>query len=72
MTDIKKYICDEIRYLNRNDYLKIRNIVLEHDPKKINEHPDGLRINLNDISKETLEQIYTFIKNQLEISNKQI
>lgn len=60
------YIITENKYLKKEDNIQIRDIVLQTNKKSISEHPDGIRIFLNDLPDSVINRIYNFIKKQLE------
>jgi len=59
--DKNEYIKDNIKYLNRNDLINIRDIIIEQDINSINGTPTGIRIDLNTLTDNTIDILYKFV-----------
>ena len=59
--DKNEYIKDNIKYLNRNDLINIRDIIIEQDINSINETLNGIRIDLNILTDNTIDILYKFV-----------
>lgn len=67
MSNIKKYICDNINELSQEEREHIFNIFsLKVDKALINMHTDGVRIDLDKIDKFILSEIYEYIKEKID------
>lgn len=56
-----EFITDNIKYLNRNDLIDIRDIVIEKNVDSIGVTPNGLRVNLEILNDEIIDILYRFI-----------
>ena len=56
-----EYIKDNKKYLNRNDLINIRNIIIEQNANSIDETLNGIRIDLNILSDATIDILYKFV-----------
>lgn len=56
-----EYIKDNKKYLNRNDLINIRNIIIEQNANSIDETLNGIRIDLNILSDPTIDILYKFV-----------
>ena len=56
-----EYITDNMKYLNRNDLIDIRDIIIENNIHSIKIISYGLRVDLECLNDETLEILYRFI-----------
>lgn len=57
-----EYIKDNLKYLNRNDLIDIRDIILEKNFDSMTTTSGGLRINLVILSDDVIDVLYKFTK----------
>ena len=55
------FILENKKYLNRNDLITIRDIILENDKNLLIETLNGLKINLCLLSNNTINILYNFV-----------
>lgn len=67
MSNIKKYICDNINELSKEERENVYNILsLKVKQEYINLNADGVRIDLDNVDKFVLNEIYEYIKDQID------
>lgn len=65
--DFKEQLRNEIKYLPRNDKIRIRNIIIKDLTKDIiYSHGTGLQIELDKLSQECLDEIKDYIELEYE------
>jgi hypothetical protein len=65
----KEIICSEISYLSREDKITILSIVKKYDRNKIQNFPDGSRIDLDSLPDWIINAIYCKIKYILKLDS---
>ena len=61
------YIKREVNFLSADSKKVIRNIIWKSNKDAIKESPDGIRCDLNQLSDETVAQIYTYMNNTADM-----
>ena len=62
----KIYIIEESRFLKPSNYANLRDIALNDNKTCVKEYPDGIRIILDDLTNDSVMQMYNYITNQLK------
>jgi len=67
MSNIKKFICDNMNEMSKEERENVYNILsLKVKQEYINMNPDGVRIDLDNVDKFVLNEIYEYMKEQIE------
>lgn len=67
MSNIKKYICDNINELSQDEREQVDNILsLKTKQEYINLNADGVRIDLDNVDKFVLNEIYEYMRDRIE------
>lgn len=64
MDDKIDFICNTARTLNLEDKRSIALMIQKSDKSLINQNPDGVRVSMNNMSPELVDQIYNWLKNK--------
>lgn len=59
------YIKSNVKYLTTDQSKRMLQIITRNSEHAVTDHSDGVRINLDDLSLDTLNQIKIFIENLL-------
>ena len=60
------YIKREAKYLDHNSKIAVRDLLIMTN-EDVKESPDGLRCVMDDISDESIDRIYTYMKNIIDL-----
>lgn len=61
----KRFICEEVESLNKEEKLHILKIIKRGNAQSIMKYPDGSRVILEELPSEKIEEIYLYINNKI-------
>lgn len=67
-----EYIHQEIKDLDEDTLIKFGQFVYTENTSFVSEYVDGCRIHLNPLPEELLQKMYQFVKNQVELYDKEM
>ncbi len=67
ISGVKKYTCDNIKYLQKQDMLDVGAVLMRGGAKDvIKENADGCRVNLDNVPEPLIIQIYSLVKRRVD------